>query len=90
MSANENKEIQVVENNYINMKRMKTVSKEWIYTIKHGILTIQINEEKAEFICRMLADWLGFELVKKEVVRAMKEKSNLKSTKEYPLGKEHL
>ena len=80
---------QVTENNYINMKRMRTINKEWIYTIKHGFVTVQINKEKAEFICRMLADWLGFEVVNKEIIKAMKEKANLKSTKEYPLGKEH-
>jgi len=81
---NEKKELN--ENNFIRMKRMKTVNKEMIYTLGHGAVTIQINKEKAEFICRMLADWLGFEIEKKEIMHMIKNKANVNSTKAKPLG----
>ncbi len=91
MSANEqNKDTQIVENNYVNMRRMKAYNGEMIYTVKHGAVTVQINKEKAEFICRMLADWLGFDVEKKEILKMLKNKANLNSSKEYPLGRNNL
>ena len=64
----EEQEKQIVENNYVSMKKIKGQDEDWIYTIKHGAVTVQINKEKAEFICRMLADWLGFSVEKNTVI----------------------
>jgi hypothetical protein len=84
-----NTNTKIIENNYVNMKRMKAHNGEMVYTFGHGAVTVQINKEKAEFICRMLADWLGFEVEKKEFMRIIKNKANVNSTKEKPLGIEH-
>lgn len=80
------REKQIVENNYVSMKKIKGQDEDWIYTIRHGAVTVQINKEKAEFICRMLADWLGFSVEKKEIVKILKDKANTKTTKQYPIG----
>ena len=79
-------DIQVVENNFINMKRMKAHNGEMIYTVKHGAVTVQLNRDKAEFICRMLASWLELDVEKKEVMNLIKKKANINSSRTKPLG----
>ena len=77
---------QLVENNYINMRRIKSVKGELIYTVKHGAVTIQIDKEKAEFVCRMLANWLGLDVENKEIMKVLKNKANVNSARSKPLG----
>ena len=80
------KEKEIVENNFVSMKRIKSQNGEMIYTVGHGMVTMQLNKEKAEFICRMLADWLELDVEKKEMIRMLKNKANVNSTKRRPLG----
>jgi len=82
MSANK----KIVENNFVSMKRIKSPNGEMIYTVGHGMVTMQLNKEKAEFICRMLADWLELDVEKKGIVAMLKNKANANSTKTKPLG----
>jgi hypothetical protein len=86
MSENEKEVIQIVGNQYIQMQMIPSINKEMIYTIKHGAVTMQINEEKAVFICERLADWLGCKVVKKEIIKILKNKANANSSKKFPLG----
>jgi len=65
----------VEELEYVNMRKIKSANGEMTYTIKHGAITIQMSKEKTEFICRMLASWLGFEIVKKETLQMLKNKA---------------
>lgn len=76
----------IVENNFVKMRRMKGQNGEMIYTVGHGMVTMQINKDKAEFICRMLADWLDLNVEKKEMIVMLKNKANINSTKKRPLG----
>lgn len=80
------KELEVVENNFVNMRRIKAPGGQMIYTVKHGPVMIQLSRDKAEFICRMLADWLDLDVEKKEIMKMIKAKANTKSTKAKPLG----
>lgn len=77
---------QVIENNFVNMKRMKAHNGEMIYTVRHGAVTVQLNREKAEFICRMLADWLELDVEKKEMMSLIKRKANINFSRTKPLG----
>lgn len=76
----------IVENNFVSMKRIKGQNGEMIYTIGHGMVTMQLNKEKAEFICKMLADWLELDVEKKGMITMLKNKANINSTKLKPLG----
>lgn len=61
----------------INIKRLNSVNGK-IYVIQVGVLSVQINTEKAEFLCRMLANWLGFELIEKDKYEILKRKASRK------------
>lgn len=69
----------------INMQKLNQEGKK-IFVIKNGTIGMQLSEEKAEFVCYMLANWLGLSVTKKQEVSLRKEKANEKSTIEKPLG----
>ena len=62
------------QSEYVNMRRLNGANGK-TYVIKIGLVAIQFGKEKAEFICRMLADWLGFELVEKKKFEMLKKKA---------------
>lgn len=50
---------------YVHIKRLNGLDGKKVFIVKVGVVGIQVNAEKAEYICRMLASWLGFEVVEK-------------------------
>lgn len=75
------------------IKRLNVEDKQ-MFVVKHGEVGIQVDEEKAEYICRTLALFMGLSIVdQRENIRVITLKANENSTKEYPLGdnkEEHL
>ncbi len=82
----EQKVVQIIGLQSLQMEMLQTTNKETVFTIKHGALAIQIDEVKAQFVCEHLADWLGLEVVGKQKLRLLKNRANLHSTKQHPLG----
>ena len=73
----------------ICIKRVNTEDKQ-VFVIKHGDVGIQLDEEKAEYLCRTLALFMGLSIVdQRENIRVLTLKANENSTKEKPLGIEH-
>ncbi|MDC7250329.1 MAG: hypothetical protein PQJ49_10470 [Sphaerochaetaceae bacterium] len=64
-------------NEYVNMKRLNR-NKTTVFVLRIGLVSLQFNKEKAEFILRMLADWLGFELLDKDKAALLRRKANIK------------
>jgi len=55
----------------ICIKRTKAGEKQ-VFTIKHGEIGIQLNEEQAEYLCRTLALFMGLSIVdQRENIRAL-------------------
>lgn len=78
----------------ICVKRLRVEDKQ-IYTVKHGEIGIQIDEEKAEYVCRTLALFMGLSIVdQRENIRVLTQKANENSSIENPLdgdnSEEHL
>jgi hypothetical protein len=70
----------------ICIKRVNTEDKQ-VFIIKHGDVGIQLDEEKAEYICRTLALFMGLSIVdQRENILMLTQKANLNSTKENLLG----
>lgn len=73
----------------ICIKRVNKEDKQ-VFVIKHGDVGIQLDEEKAEYLCRTLALFMGLSIVdQRENIRVLTLKANENSTKEKPLGFEH-
>lgn len=70
----------------ICIKRVNVEDKK-MFIVKHGEVGIQVDKEKAEYICRTLALFMGLSIVdQRENIRVPAQKANEKSSKEYPLG----
>ncbi|BAK73727.1 hypothetical protein [Arcobacter sp. L] len=70
----------------IRVKRVNVEDKK-MFIVKHGEVGIQVDEEKAEYICRTLALFMGLSIVdQRENIRVLAQKANEKSSKEYPFG----
>jgi hypothetical protein len=70
----------------ICVKRVNKEDKQ-IFIIKHGDVGIQLDEEKAEYICRTLALFMGLSIVdQRENILMLAKNANVNSTKENPLG----
>ncbi len=70
----------------ICVKRVNEEDKQ-IFIIKHGDVGIQLDEEKAEYICRTLALFMGLSIVdQRQNILMLTQKANVNSTKENPLG----
>lgn len=70
----------------IRVKRVNVEDKQ-MFVVKHGDVGIQIDEEKAEYICRTLALFMGLSIVdQRENIRVLTQKANENCSKEYPLG----
>lgn len=69
----------------ICVKRLRVEDKQ-VYIVKHGEIGIQIDEEKAEYICRTLALFMGLSIVdQRENIRVLTQKANENSSIENPL-----
>ncbi len=60
--------------------------KGYIYTIKKGILTLQLSEDEMEETLFGLATLSKYSVMKKDHIKLLKQKANLYSTKKRPLG----
>ena len=83
MNTNENN---LIKNRFIFVKRIKATSGEMVYTVKNGLLTIQMDKQEAESVCRQLASLLQLDVEKIEIMRMIKNKANLHPTKQHPIG----
>ncbi len=66
----------------ICIKRTRAEDKQ-VFTIKHGEVGVQLNEEQAEYLCRTLALFMGLSIVdQRENIRVLNERANQNDLKE--------
>lgn len=70
----------------INIKRLKS-GEDLIFIVKHGNESIEINEDKAEYVCRTLALFMGLSIVdQRENIKKMSILIDKQESKEEQIG----
>lgn len=70
----------------INIQRLKS-GEDLIFIVKHGNENIEINEDKAEYVCRTLALFMGLSIVdQRENIKKMSIIIDKQESKEEQIG----
>ena len=78
----EQKVVQIVGNDFIQIENLK----DFAYIIRSGFLSIQVNKESAKLIYTTLQEWLKKEDNEEINIKMLRNKANINSTKQFPLG----